>query len=211
MQVSFSYSDGFGREIQKKVQAEPGPVIDGGPVANRRWVGSGWTIFNNKGKPVRQYEPFFSDTHRFESTSARRRQPGPVLRPGRARGRDAAPQPHLGEGRLRPVAQTTWDVNDTVLIADPSTDPDVGALFAPSPRRLPAHVVRGTPGRRLGAAELAAAAKAAAHAATPTTAFADAWGRPFLTIAAQPIRPRRSADRREPDDAGDARHRGQSA
>jgi len=31
-----------------------------------RWVGSGWTVFNNKGKPVRQYEPFFTDTHRFE-------------------------------------------------------------------------------------------------------------------------------------------------
>jgi hypothetical protein len=26
-----------------------------------RWVGSGWTVFNNKGKPVRQYEPFFTD------------------------------------------------------------------------------------------------------------------------------------------------------
>jgi len=29
-------------------------------------VGSGWVIFNNKGNPVRQYEPFFSDTHDFE-------------------------------------------------------------------------------------------------------------------------------------------------
>ncbi|MBC7816824.1 MAG: toxin, partial [Planctomycetaceae bacterium] len=82
-QHSFSYSDGFGREIQKKIQAEPGPVpkrdaagkiivgADGQPelTANDvspRWVGSGWTIFNNKGKPVRQYEPFFTDTHRFE-------------------------------------------------------------------------------------------------------------------------------------------------
>ena len=27
--------------------------------------GSGWTIFNNKGKPVKQYEPFFDDTHAF--------------------------------------------------------------------------------------------------------------------------------------------------
>ena len=27
-----SYSDGFGREIQKKIQAEPGPVVDGGPI-----------------------------------------------------------------------------------------------------------------------------------------------------------------------------------
>ena len=32
-----------------------------------RWVGSGWTIYNNKGKPVRKFEPYFSDTHRFES------------------------------------------------------------------------------------------------------------------------------------------------
>ena len=83
VQHSFSYSDGFGREMQKKVQAESGPVpvaqcqrrimvgTDGQPemTANSvspRWVGSGWTVFNNKGKPVRQYEPFFTDTHRFE-------------------------------------------------------------------------------------------------------------------------------------------------
>ena len=35
-----------------------------------RWVSSGWTIFNNKGNPVRQYEPFFSPLpekrHEFE-------------------------------------------------------------------------------------------------------------------------------------------------
>jgi hypothetical protein len=83
IQHSFSYSDGFGREIQKKVQAEAGPVpvragdgtivvgLDGQPTmtttdVSPRWVGSGWTVFNNKGKPVRQYEPFFTDRHRFE-------------------------------------------------------------------------------------------------------------------------------------------------
>jgi hypothetical protein len=55
LQINFSHSDGFGREIQKKIQAQPGPVIDGGPIVNPRWVASGWTIFNNKGKPVRQY------------------------------------------------------------------------------------------------------------------------------------------------------------
>ncbi|PYP93667.1 MAG: toxin, partial [Candidatus Angelobacter sp. Gp1-AA117] len=62
IQHGFSYSDGFGRELQKKIQAEPG--ADG----KARWVGSGWTVFNNKGKPVRKYEPFFSPTHRFEFT-----------------------------------------------------------------------------------------------------------------------------------------------
>ena len=85
---SFSYSDGFGREIQKKIQAEPGDAPQRGPNVllpmatcsparwrdatatvqpiAARWVGSGRTVFNNKGKPVRQYEPFFSATHRFE-------------------------------------------------------------------------------------------------------------------------------------------------
>jgi hypothetical protein len=69
IQLSFSYSDGFGREIQTRFQAEPGPMdVDDAqaPIVSPRWVGSAWTIFNNKGKPVRQYEPFFSATHEFE-------------------------------------------------------------------------------------------------------------------------------------------------
>lgn len=65
LQVSFSYSDGFGREIQRKMLVDPGPLTSGGPVVDPRWVGSGWTIFNNKGKPVRQYEPFFDGTQEF--------------------------------------------------------------------------------------------------------------------------------------------------
>jgi hypothetical protein len=41
LQIAFSYSDGFGREIQRKAQAEPGPVVDQGPIVNPRWAGSG--------------------------------------------------------------------------------------------------------------------------------------------------------------------------
>ena len=40
------------------VGANGQPVMTANDVSPR-WVGSGWTIFNNKGKPVRQYEPFF--------------------------------------------------------------------------------------------------------------------------------------------------------
>ena len=58
--LTFLYSDGFGRESQRKFQAEPD--ASGAP----RWVGTGWTIYNNKGQPVRQFEPFFSATHNFE-------------------------------------------------------------------------------------------------------------------------------------------------
>src|SRR5262249_35941479 len=49
LQVTFGYSDGFGREVQKKIQAEPGALAEGGQTVHPRWVGSGWTIFNNKG------------------------------------------------------------------------------------------------------------------------------------------------------------------
>ncbi|WP_306795319.1 SpvB/TcaC N-terminal domain-containing protein, partial [Cohnella sp. GbtcB17] len=83
IQRSFAYYDGFGREIQKKLAAEPGPVPkrdpdtgaivleNGRPAMNAedapvRWVGDGWTVYNNKGLPVRRYEPFFTDTHRYE-------------------------------------------------------------------------------------------------------------------------------------------------
>jgi hypothetical protein len=54
LRVSFTYSDGLGRVVQQKAQDEPGPLTPGGPAVDPRWVGSGWAIFNNKGKPVRQ-------------------------------------------------------------------------------------------------------------------------------------------------------------
>lgn len=50
----------------KKVQAEPDPLTP--TVA--RWVGTGRTVFNNKGNPVKQYEPFFSATSDFENETA---------------------------------------------------------------------------------------------------------------------------------------------
>ena len=68
VQLHFVYSDGFGREAQTKVQAEPGPLDVGdpnSPTADPRWVATGEKIYNNKGKPIRQYEPFFSATPQF--------------------------------------------------------------------------------------------------------------------------------------------------
>jgi len=70
IQRSFSYSDGFGREVQQKHQAAPGPVDQDGPVVEHRWVGSGWTVYNNKDQPVREYEPFFTTSPGFEFARA---------------------------------------------------------------------------------------------------------------------------------------------
>jgi hypothetical protein len=73
-QHSYTYLDGLGGELMKKVQAEPGlaPVrdeitgelevdLEGELVldtASPRWVGTGRVVLDNKGNPVKQYEPF---------------------------------------------------------------------------------------------------------------------------------------------------------
>lgn len=200
-QHSFSYSDGFGREIQRKVQAEPGPIpqrdvngrivigADGLPVmtpndVSPRWVGSGWTVFNNKGKPVRQYEPFFTDTHRFEFDV--RIGVSPVLFYDPVERVVATLHPnHTWEKVVfNAWRQETWDVNDTVLVTDPRTDPHVGDFF----QRLPASDYLPTwfaqrQGGAHGPQEQAAARKAAIHAGTPSVVHADSLGRTFLTIA----------------------------
>ena len=183
-QVSFSYSDGFGREIQKKLRAELGPIVEGGPVVNPRWVASGWTIFNNKGKAVRQYEPFFEETHEVRFGN----QVGvsstvfydPLVRVVAT----LNPNHTWGKILFDPWRQESWDVNDTVLIADPETDPDVGALF----QRLDEddyaptwHAQRQD--AALGPEEEAAAAKTELHAGTPSIIHADSLGRALLTIA----------------------------
>ena len=80
-QESYGYSDGFGREVMTKAEAEPGlaPIRDeqgalilepNGALrtehVDTRWIGSGRTVFDNKGNPVKKYEPFFSSTHEYE-------------------------------------------------------------------------------------------------------------------------------------------------
>lgn len=225
IQHSFSCSDGFGREIQKKIQAEPGPLIPDGPVVNPRWVGSGWTIFNNKGKPVRQYEPFFSATHRFEFGVQVGVSPILLYDPvGRAVA-TLHPNHTYEKVVFDPWRQVAWDVNDTAKPPakpadppfDPKDDPDVGHYFKRLPKGdyLPTwHDLRTDPtkaqkawpdadaqGQPLPdnvarrAAEQRAAAKAANHAGTPTTAHFDTLGRPFLTLADNGPDPAKPGDR----------------
>ncbi|MEJ2765234.1 SpvB/TcaC N-terminal domain-containing protein [Photobacterium sp. MCCC 1A19761] len=213
IQTSFSYSDGFGREVQKKVQADPGPVpvrdANGDVVldANNqpqmtpnsvspRWVVSGWTLFNNKGKPVRQYEPYFTDRHRFEFD----------VRIGKSSvlfydsvGRVVAtlhPNHTWEKVVFGPWREASWDVSDTVLVAAPETDADVGDFFA----RLPAqeytptwHALRTDaahaaalatryPDANMRANEQAAARQSETYARTSTVAHADSLGRTIVTV-----------------------------
>lgn len=184
IQHALSYSDGFGREIQQKLQAEPASGTTGDTSMDPRWIGSGWTVFNNKGKPVRRYEPFFTETHEFEF--ARTQGVSPVLcydPPGRL---VTTLHPDHSWQKLVVDAwrQETWDVNDTVLIADPREDPDVADHFRRLPVAdfLPTWYAERADGA-MGADEAAAAAKAAAHAGTPAVAHLDSLGRTILTVA----------------------------
>ena len=134
VQVSLSYSDGFGREIQKKIQAEPGPVVEGGPIVSPRWVGSGWTIFNNKGKPVKQYEPFFDDTHAFRFDQQVGVSATLFYDPVERVVATLHPNHTWEKVVFDPWRQETWDVNDTVLIADPKTIPMSASSSSAWPR-----------------------------------------------------------------------------
>ena len=194
IQHSFSYSDGFEREIQKKIQAEPGDV-DGVP-NDPRWVGSGWTIFNNKGNPVKQYEPFFSTTHQFEFAKIVGVSSTLFYDPVERVVATLHPNNTYEKVVFDPWHQNTYDVNDTVAF-DPRTDTDisgyVGKYFEQiasepdtwktwlqqrgiDPQNPPEDVPGLDPEKK-------AAVRTLVHANTPTIAFSDSLGRTFLTIA----------------------------
>lgn len=176
VQHAFAYSDGFGRVIQSKAQAEPAP--DAAP----RWVASGWTVFNNKGQPVRKFEPFFATSHHYEPDVHVGVSSVAFYDPvGRVVGM-LNPDHTWTKTVFDPWRQESWDSNDTVLL-DPKTDPQLGAFFTrlADTEYLPTWHARHSTSSN--ADEQGAASKAAAHAATPSIAHADSLGRTFLTIA----------------------------
>lgn len=189
---AFGYWDGLGRQAQMKAQAERGPVPGVGPDVSPRWVGSGWTIYNNKGKPVRKYEPFFTTTHNFEFN--RLAGVSSVFFYDAADRAIATLRPDntFDKTIFEAWREENWDANDTVSIADPRTDPHIGDHFLRLLGTVPnvftswhdrriAGTFGATPEER--AANQDAATKAAAHAATPTVTHFDALGRACLTVA----------------------------
>ncbi|MQA29783.1 MAG: toxin, partial [Luteitalea sp.] len=180
IQHALTYSDGFAREIQKKAQAEPGEV--GGRRVEHRWVGSGWTVFNNKGKPVRQFEPFFTDTPQFEFDVRHGVSPTLIYDPvGRVLA-TLRPNGTYAKTVSEPWRQESWDENDTTLL-HAYTDPDVGSHVARITEASAASWYDRRISGALGADERAAAASAAVHAGTPAIAHVDSLGRAFLTVA----------------------------
>lgn len=174
LQYSFEYSSGLGQILMKKIQAEPGPAsfIDDSNVlqtdvpANPRWVGNGRTILNNKGKPVKQYEPYFSITHKYES-DIRLVEIGvsPILYydPAGRNIRTNMPDGTFTRTVYNPWQQYSYDANDTVKKSDwyeARINGDLSTIIS----------------------EKTAAEKAAVHDDTPALTVLDSSGRDIYAV-----------------------------
>jgi RHS repeat-associated protein len=178
---SFAYSDGLGRELQKKERAEPAKASPDEP-ARPRWVAGGWTVLNNKGRPVRTYEPFFSATHRFESDVVTGVATTLCYDPVERVVATLHPNDTWAKVVFHPWGQATWDTNDTVL-RDPRSDEQAGPCARPYLGEDWVSWYSQRIGGALGPHEQVAAEKAAGHAGTPARQFADALGRTYLSVA----------------------------
>ncbi|KAH6881020.1 SpvB domain-containing protein [Thelonectria olida] len=178
-QVSFTYSDGFGRVIQTKSRTNPGP----GPGSPDRWIASGWVLYNNKGRPVKQFEPFFDGTGEYQPDVTVGVSPILLYDPLDRVVAVIRPDHAVTKMVFSPWHQQQFDENDNVLLADPRQDPDVGHLFVSIPEEefQPSWYEARVNGGK-GRSEQDAANKTAAHNNTPTTSHFDSLGRPFLVV-----------------------------
>ena len=182
---SYVYADGGGNPVLAKVRAEPGDVpkrdangalvFDAGGTlewehSDVRWVGNGRTVLDNKGNPVKQYEPFFSHTHEYEDEDELVEWGvTPVLRydPVGRNVRTDAPDGTFSKVLFDAWRQESWDAVDTVLESD---------WYAARGRPDPRAAEPSDPDER-------AAWLAARNAETPAVQNRDALGRGFLSIA----------------------------
>lgn len=181
---SYAYSDGLGQPTMVKAKVAPGEAYlrepdgslsrDGngdlikGNVTTR-WVGNGRTIIDNKGNPIKQYEPYFSSTPDYE-TEAELVEYGvtPVIYYdplGRAV-RTELPDDTTTRVVFNPWEQKNYDQNDTVRSSLWYTNRN-----SPDPT-----------GSEPTDAQERAAFLAAKHDDTPQVVHMDNLGRPFLTV-----------------------------
>ncbi len=176
---TYTYTDGLGRIALTKAQAEPGDAPERAANGNlvrdangdlvlaatqTRWVGTGRVVYDNKGNPVKAYEPFFdsspvcvdeTDLVEWGVTSITRYDPlSRVVRVDNPNGTYTGLEHD-------PWGTAGSDENDTVLD---------GAWYAARAEG------------QLGDDELDAATKASADAATPTVSNQDPLGRVCETV-----------------------------
>lgn len=171
LQAVFEYSDGTGQLLMAKAKAEGGAVrvFENNEWVPRnfdlRWITSGKTVLNNKGKPVKQYEPYFSPNHYWDDEEASQEIGVTTVLYYDALGRlirTEYPDGSYSRVEFSPWFMSAWDANDTVL--------ERGNAWH-------AHYSNGT------TEEKRAARLAEKHANTPAVTHLDSMGREVIAIA----------------------------
>jgi RHS repeat-associated protein len=132
-QETYSYVDGSGREVMRKFQAPPGEAptrrSDGSLERDAdgtlrlvhvqdRWIGTGRTIFDNKGNPIKKYEAFFSSTFEYEHERELREWGVTAIQHYDPLGRLFRTELPDGSSTREVIdswTRATWDENDSVL------------------------------------------------------------------------------------------------
>lgn len=175
---SYTYTNGSGGIAMVKQQAHPGRALQvdeaGNAVevdADPRWIGNGRGVLNNKGSVVKQYEPYFSTTHAYESERALRElgvSPIAYYDPLGRSVRTEYPNGTHTRVEFTPWLRRLFDAGDTVRQSawyadrgspDPALEPEP---LADQPRR--------------------AAWQSARRADTPGIVHFDSLGRPVYTV-----------------------------
>jgi RHS repeat-associated protein len=170
IQVAFQYSDAGGNVLVTKSQAEP---ADGDTTL--RWIANGKTVLNNKGKPVKQYEPYFSQReitvggeivkvpdHRFEEPLEIGVTPIIYYDSAGRVVRTDMPDGTYSRAEFSPWHVKSYDQNDTVL-------EEGNEWYQP--------MIAGND------EEQRTAEMAAKHADTPASVFLDSLGREVIAVA----------------------------
>ena len=164
-QFSFEYTDGLGRTAMKKIQADVNTgaatgASCGGGAPQHQWIGNGKTVYNNKGKPVMQYEPYFSTTPTYEEAPAGGVSPvihyDPLGRVMRTDFPDGSFSMTTFDGWVQIIYDQNDKVKDSQWYQDHLHSPDLKAQDA--------------------------ANKAAVFNNTPAAAHLDPFGRNFYTV-----------------------------
>ncbi len=172
LQITLECSDGVGNVLMKKVQAEP--EHEGGML---RWIINGLAVLNNKGKPVKQYEPSFS-AKGFGCEPPPASGITPLIYYNAA-GRVVRTE--MPDGTFSRVEFSPWhvkhfDANDTVLESRWYVDRHP----LPHDRPLPIDPMTG---ESTAAPDQRAAWLAAQHAGTPSQVHLDSLGREVIAVA----------------------------
>ncbi len=193
IEISFAYSDGFGRDIQSKTRTSPEQNT-----SDPRWVVSGWVVYNNKGNPVLKFQPAFAETHKFQFDTrvgvGERLFYDPLQRVIAKLWGDKSWE----KTEIHPWREVRWDRSDTALIdpKDEDQNPKIASQFHRLSKQEFEHTwyeIRSSaelledrwPGpryqwRREREGQTAAAIES--HANTPTRVHFDVLGREFLTV-----------------------------